>query len=91
MAVKEPFLVMSFPTETTVLIVGAGPAGLVCALSLLQHGISDFVIVDAVEHWQQSSRSLIVHAATLEVCQRLLNALEFVSSRVLRLLNRLES
>ena len=60
---------MSFPTETTVLIIGAGPAGLACALSLLQHGVSDLVIVDAVENWQQSSRALAIHAATLEVRQ----------------------
>lgn len=59
----------SMPNSTTVLIVGAGPSGLVAALSLLHHGYKDFVIVDAVEQGENTSRALVVHAATLEVCQ----------------------
>lgn len=54
------------PNSTTVLIVGAGPSGLVAALSLLHHGFKDFVIVDAVEQGENTSRALVVHAATLE-------------------------
>ncbi|KAH0826179.1 hypothetical protein J3R83DRAFT_5611 [Lanmaoa asiatica] len=57
---------MSLPDNTTVLIVGAGPAGLAAALSLLHHGFRDFVIVDAVQHGENTSRALVVHAATLE-------------------------
>ncbi|KAF9240213.1 hypothetical protein BU15DRAFT_45908 [Melanogaster broomeanus] len=54
------------PDTTTVLIVGAGPTGLAAALSLLQHGFRDFVIVDAVMQGENTSRSILVHAATLE-------------------------
>ncbi|KAG6381482.1 hypothetical protein JVT61DRAFT_62 [Boletus reticuloceps] len=57
---------MSLPSRTTVLIVGAGPAGLAAALSLLHHGFHDFVIVDAISQGQNSSRAVVVHAATLE-------------------------
>ncbi|KAG2111535.1 FAD/NAD(P)-binding domain-containing protein [Suillus discolor] len=56
----------SMPNSTTVLIVGAGPSGLVTALSLLHHGFKHFVIVDAVEQGENTSRALVVHAATLE-------------------------
>ncbi|KAG1853714.1 hypothetical protein DFJ58DRAFT_789276 [Suillus subalutaceus] len=59
--------ITSMPNSTTVLIVGAGPSGLVAALSLLHHGFKDFVVVDAVEQGENSSRALVVHAATLEV------------------------
>ncbi|KAF9240226.1 FAD/NAD(P)-binding domain-containing protein [Melanogaster broomeanus] len=54
------------PDTTTVLIVGAGPTGLAAALSLLQHGFRDFVIVDAVLQGENTSRAIVVHAATLE-------------------------
>lgn len=54
------------PNSTTVLIVGAGPSGLVTALSLIHHGVKDFVVVDAVERGENTSRALVVHAATLE-------------------------
>ncbi|KAG1737717.1 FAD/NAD(P)-binding domain-containing protein [Suillus lakei] len=47
----------SMPNNTSVLIVGAGPSGLVTALSLLHHGFKDFI---------NTSRALVVHAATLE-------------------------
>ena len=58
---------MSLPDSTTVLIVGAGPTGLAAALSLLHNGLRDFVIVDAVQHGENTSRALVVHPATLEV------------------------
>ena len=57
---------MSLPEKTTVLIVGAGPAGLAAALSLLHHGVHDFIIVDAIAQGQNISRAVVVHAATLE-------------------------
>ncbi|KAG2368839.1 hypothetical protein BDR07DRAFT_1390245 [Suillus spraguei] len=57
---------MSLPENTTVLIVGAGPAGLTAALSLAHHGCHDFVIVDAVVKGQNTSRAMIIHSATIE-------------------------
>ncbi|KAH7930763.1 FAD/NAD(P)-binding domain-containing protein [Leucogyrophana mollusca] len=57
---------MSLPDSTTVLIVGAGPTGLAAALSLTRHGCHDFVIVDAVSQGENSSRAIMIHAATLE-------------------------
>ncbi|KAH7889704.1 hypothetical protein F5I97DRAFT_1934565 [Phlebopus sp. FC_14] len=57
---------MSLPDKTTVLIVGAGPTGLAAALSLIHHDFRDFVIVDAVVQGENTSRALVVHAATLE-------------------------
>jgi len=57
---------MPLPDSTTVLIVGAGPSGLAAALSLLHHDFHDFVIVDAVQHGENTSRALVIHAATLE-------------------------
>jgi len=57
---------MSLPENTTVLIVGAGPAGLTAALSLAHHGYHDFVIVDAVAIGQNSSRAITIHSATVE-------------------------
>lgn len=63
---------MSFPSSTTVLIVGAGPAGMASALSLLLSGVKDIVIVDEVEDRKGdlSSRAFVLHAATLEVRSR---------------------
>ena len=58
---------MSLPQNTTILIVGAGPTGLATALSLIHHGNRDFVIVDSANQGLNSSRAVIVHAATLEV------------------------
>ena len=58
---------MSLPTDTNVLIVGAGPSGIACALSLAKQGVTDITVVDAVQQAEQSSRALVIHAATLEV------------------------
>ncbi|KAG2066068.1 FAD/NAD(P)-binding domain-containing protein [Suillus decipiens] len=57
---------MSLPEITTVLIVGAGPAGLTAALSLVHHRCHDFVIVDAVVEGQNTSRAITIHSATVE-------------------------
>lgn len=63
---------MSLPLSTTVLIVGAGPAGMACALSLWLSGVKDVVIVDATEDRKGdlSSRAFVLHTATLEVSRR---------------------
>jgi 2-polyprenyl-6-methoxyphenol hydroxylase-like FAD-dependent oxidoreductase len=58
---------MSLPENTTVLIVGAGPAGLTTALSLTHHKCHDFVIVDAVVEGRNSSRAIAIYSATVEV------------------------
>jgi 2-polyprenyl-6-methoxyphenol hydroxylase-like FAD-dependent oxidoreductase len=58
---------MSFPSSTTVLVVGAGPAGMACALSLWYSGVKDITIVDAVHQDDHTSRAIVIHAATLEV------------------------
>lgn len=56
------------PEHTTVLIVGAGPTGLAAAISLVNHGCRDVVVVDAVMQGENTSRAMGIHAATLEVC-----------------------
>lgn len=55
---------------TEVLVVGAGPAGLVTATSLARSGV-DFVIVDALAESQNTSRAAVVHARTLDVLEDL--------------------
>ena len=64
-----PTMSQSLPSSTTVLVVGAGPAGMACALSLWSSGVRDMVIVDALEEGRgdRSSRAFVLHAATLEV------------------------
>lgn len=70
----------SIPSSTTVLIVGAGPSGLAAALSLLHRGFKDFVIVDAVEQGENTSRALVIHAATLETLDTIDCAEEIVAN-----------
>lgn len=57
-------------TDTQVLIVGAGPTGLVLALRLARHGIA-CRIIDRNDGPGQASRALAVHARTLEFYQQL--------------------
>ncbi|KAJ7872849.1 hypothetical protein B0H14DRAFT_2721391 [Mycena olivaceomarginata] len=57
---------MSLPPRTAVLIVGAGPSGLAAALSLNHQGVNDIVIVDAILAGENSSRAMVIQAATLE-------------------------
>jgi 2-polyprenyl-6-methoxyphenol hydroxylase-like FAD-dependent oxidoreductase len=53
------------PTETDVLIVGAGPTGLALAISLQQAGIRN-VLIDKLPAAQGNSRAAVIHAHTLE-------------------------
>ncbi|KAF8200579.1 hypothetical protein K438DRAFT_1582552 [Mycena galopus ATCC 62051] len=57
---------MSLPPRTTVLIVGAGPCGMAAALSLNHQGIHDIIIVNAHLAGENSSRAMVIQAATLE-------------------------
>ena len=54
-----------FPTETDVLIVGAGPTGLALAITLQQAGIRH-VLIDALPQGQNTSRAAVIHAHTLD-------------------------
>ena len=55
---------------TQVLIVGAGPAGMVCALSLAQAGIR-CVLVDKRLERLAAPKAHAVNPRTLEICERL--------------------
>ena len=57
-------------TPTTVLIVGAGPTGLVLALWLNAQGI-DVRIIDRNASTARQSRAMVVHARTLELYRQL--------------------
>ncbi|EJD44872.1 FAD/NAD(P)-binding domain-containing protein [Auricularia subglabra TFB-10046 SS5] len=61
---------MTLPDFTEVIIVGAGPAGLACALVLASKGIP-FVLLDALQEGQNQSRACVVHAYTLELLETL--------------------
>ena len=56
------------PADTEVLVVGAGPTGLVLALWLTRYGIP-VRIVDKAPRADSTSRALAVHARTLELYQ----------------------
>jgi 2-polyprenyl-6-methoxyphenol hydroxylase-like FAD-dependent oxidoreductase len=58
------------PTETDVVIVGAGPAGLTLACALAANGV-DAVVVDKAERGANTSRAAVIHARTLEVLDRI--------------------
>jgi len=64
-------------TRTDIIIIGAGPSGLVAALTLLQEG-HKIAIYDALLKGQNGSRAAGVHAHTLEVMST--GSFEFGSS-----------
>src|SRR4051794_36727031 len=56
----------TLPTETGVLITGAGPTGLTLACALVAQGV-DVVLLDQAERGGNTSRAAVIHARTLEV------------------------
>ncbi|KAF8512571.1 hypothetical protein JB92DRAFT_2927695 [Gautieria morchelliformis] len=56
---------MSLPTETQILVVGAGPNGMACAITLKALGLQ-VTIVDALSRDRYESRSSLVYPRTLE-------------------------
>jgi 2-polyprenyl-6-methoxyphenol hydroxylase-like FAD-dependent oxidoreductase len=56
------------PTSTDVLIVGAGPAGLTAAVSLVARG-RQVTVVDSQAEGQNTSRASVVYPRTLEVLE----------------------
>jgi 2-polyprenyl-6-methoxyphenol hydroxylase-like FAD-dependent oxidoreductase len=57
------------PTSTDVLIVGAGPAGMTLAISLMQLGV-DCVVVDQLPKAPDDTRAAFVQPRTLEYLRR---------------------
>jgi 2-polyprenyl-6-methoxyphenol hydroxylase-like FAD-dependent oxidoreductase len=56
------------PTETDVVIVGAGPTGLTLACALAAHGVR-YVIIDKADQGGNTSRAAVIHSRTLEVLE----------------------
>ena len=56
----------TLPTETGVVIAGAGPTGLTLACALAAQGV-DVVLLDQAERGGNTSRAAVIHARTLEV------------------------
>ncbi|MGY2007455.1 FAD-dependent monooxygenase [Nocardia gipuzkoensis] len=69
----------ALPATTSVVIVGAGPAGLTAAITLADAGV-DFVLLDRLSEGANTSRAAVVHARTLEVLEELGIAEELVAS-----------
>ncbi len=61
---------MYFPTQTEILIVGAGPSGLALAAELARRGVSS-LLVDRQAAGANTSRAAVVHGRTLEVLEPL--------------------
>jgi len=65
--------------ETQVLVVGAGPTGLMLALELAHRGVA-VRIVDTLDAPSPYSRALVVHARSLELFQNLGLETEFLAA-----------
>ncbi|WP_069660098.1 FAD-dependent monooxygenase [Arcticibacter eurypsychrophilus] len=61
---------INLPEHSTVVIVGAGPSGLMMAAQLLRYGIQP-VIIDAKKELTRQSRALVLHSRSLEVFRAL--------------------
>ena len=57
----------ALPDSVDVLIVGGGPTGLAAALALKKNGCTSLLVVDGSLASENSSRALVLHAATMEV------------------------
>ncbi|KAH8093150.1 hypothetical protein BXZ70DRAFT_442251 [Cristinia sonorae] len=70
------------PESTQVLIVGAGPAGLSCAVSLVMNGCKpeDITVVDAQAAGLNLSRAIVIHAKTVEELDTI-GVMEKITSR----------
>jgi 2-polyprenyl-6-methoxyphenol hydroxylase-like FAD-dependent oxidoreductase len=58
------------PSRSDVVIVGAGPAGLTLASTLVSLGVVP-VLIDRLEEGENTSRAAVVHARTLEVLEEI--------------------
>jgi 2-polyprenyl-6-methoxyphenol hydroxylase-like FAD-dependent oxidoreductase len=70
---------MALPSETEIVIVGAGPTGLALAASLAAREVP-FLLVDRLDAPAETSRAAAVHARTLEVLETIGVADEMVAS-----------
>lgn len=68
--------------RTEVLIIGAGPTGLMIACQLAMYNI-DFLIIDKHESRPESSGALIVQARTLEIFQQMGIAAEAINNGII--------
>jgi len=61
---------MTVPTQTEVLVVGAGPVGLATAISLIAAG-HDVTLIDGQGEGANTSRAAVVHPRTLEALEEI--------------------
>ena len=69
------------PSTAKVLVVGAGPVGLVMACELARRGV-DIRVIDARPAPTVESRAILIHARSLEMLQRIGVAEEIIASGV---------
>ncbi|KAF7318542.1 FAD/NAD(P)-binding domain-containing protein [Mycena chlorophos] len=65
---RYPLSMSALPSSTEVLIVGAGPTGLACALGLAARNVP-FLLVDALSEGHNSSRAVLMQASSLEALE----------------------